>query len=230
VSPGELAKSRWSAWPVSLAAHGVTLGALLVVPILSAPALPVVPSTLTVFMTAPDRPQPPPPRRVVDVSKVPDSLKAATVAPTDAPYGVVPETGLEMAAPELTSGAPDPGVVPGVEPGLLAALERVDPPAPPDAPVRPGVQIDEPRKIVDAPLSYPPAALAARVEGVVIIEATIGLAGDVEDARVLRSAPLLDQAALDAVRRWKYTPTRLNGVPVRVILTVTVRFKLRDQM
>jgi protein TonB len=62
---------------------------------------------------------------------------------------------------------------------------------------------------------------------VVIIEATIGLTGDVVNARVLRSIPLLDQAALDAVRRWKFTPTTLNGVSYEVVMTVTVNFTLQ---
>ena len=73
--------------------------------------------------------------------------------------------------------------------------------------------------------THPPIAQSARVQGVVIIEATIGPTGKVQDARVLRSIPLLDQSALDAVRR-EFTPTLLNGVPVPVIMTVTVQFTL----
>jgi protein TonB len=73
---------------------------------------------------------------------------------------------------------------------------------------------------------YPPIAQSARVQGVVIIEATIGPDGTVQDARVLRSIPLLDGAALDAVKRWEFTPTLLNGQPVPVIMTVTVQFTL----
>ena len=61
-----------------------------------------------------------------------------------------------------------------------------------------------------------------------IIETIIDTRGDVESASVLRSIPLLDQAALDAVRQWKFTPTTLNGVPVPVVMTVTVNFKLTD--
>jgi protein TonB len=72
-----------------------------------------------------------------------------------------------------------------------------------------------------------PIAPAAGVLGVVIIDATIGQDGKVKDARVLRSIPLLDQAALDAVRQWEFTPTLLNGVPVPVIMTVTVNFTLQ---
>ena len=62
---------------------------------------------------------------------------------------------------------------------------------------------------------------------VVIIEATIGPDGRVTDTKVLRSIPLLDQAAVDAVKQWTYTPTLLNGVPVPVIMTVTVNFTLK---
>jgi protein TonB len=64
------------------------------------------------------------------------------------------------------------------------------------------------------------------VEGVVILQATIDSRGNVEAATVLRSIPLLDQAALDAVRQWKFTPTLLNGMAVPVIMTVTVNFEL----
>jgi protein TonB len=74
---------------------------------------------------------------------------------------------------------------------------------------------------------YPPLAIQARVQGVVIVEATIAADGSVASARVLRSVPALDDAALDAVRQWQYTPTLLNGVPVPVIMTVTVQFSLK---
>ena len=73
---------------------------------------------------------------------------------------------------------------------------------------------------------YPAAAQAARVQGTGIIEATVDAQGRVSDARILRSIPLLDQAALDAVRQWEYTPTILNGVAVPVIMTVTVQFSI----
>jgi protein TonB len=73
---------------------------------------------------------------------------------------------------------------------------------------------------------YPPIAQSARVQGVVILEALVGEDGRVRDARVLRSIPLLDQAALDAVRQWEYEPVLLNGAPVPIIMTVTVQFTL----
>ena len=73
---------------------------------------------------------------------------------------------------------------------------------------------------------YPPIAQTAKIQGIVIIEAIIGKDGRVKEAKVLRPAPMLDQAALEAVRQWQYTPTLLNGVPVEVVMTVTVTFTL----
>ena len=92
------------------------------------------------------------------------------------------------------------------------------------AAVRPGGRIMEPKKIKDVQPVYPAVAQSARVSGVVTIEATIGSDGKVIDAKVVRSIPLLDQAALDAVRQWEYLPTMLNGVPVPVLVTVTINF------
>ena len=73
---------------------------------------------------------------------------------------------------------------------------------------------------------YPPIAQSAKVTGVVIMEVVIGDDGKVLGARVVRSIPLLDQAALDAVRQWEFTPVLLNGVPARIIMSVTVNFTL----
>ena len=91
--------------------------------------------------------------------------------------------------------------------------------------VRPGGRIMPPKKIKDVAPVYPATAQAAHVSGQVTIEATIGADGKVVDAKVVRSIPLLDQAALDAVRQWEYLPTMLNGVPVPVTVTVTINFK-----
>ena len=92
------------------------------------------------------------------------------------------------------------------------------------APLRIGGQIQAPQKIKDVKAMYPAMAKSAGVAGTVTIEATIGPDGKVIDATVLRSIPLLDQAALDAVRLWEYTPSLLNGVPVPVLVTVTINF------
>jgi protein TonB len=94
-------------------------------------------------------------------------------------------------------------------------------------PLRIGGDIRPPAKVRDVKPIYPPIAQSARVQGVVIIEAVIDTEGRVVDARILRSIPLLDQAALDAVQQWQYTPTVVNNTPQAVIMTVTVNFALQ---
>lgn len=102
--------------------------------------------------------------------------------------------------------------------------QEQEPKAPPAQ--RVGGEIQEPKKLKNVPPVYPEEAKKARVQGVVILECTISPAGKVADVRVLRGIPLLDQAAVDAVKQWEYTPTLLAGKPVPVIMTVTVNFRL----
>ena len=90
-----------------------------------------------------------------------------------------------------------------------------------------GGDIRAPRQVKRVDPVYPEEAKAAGVSGVVIIEITIGTGGSVVKAVVLRSIPLLDQAALDAVYQWEYEPTLLNGEPAEVVMTVTVNFTLK---
>jgi protein TonB len=92
--------------------------------------------------------------------------------------------------------------------------------------MRVGGHIKAPTKVHNVAPSYPDLARQSRIQGLVILEAVISPSGSVEDVRVLRGIPLLDDAAADAVRQWRYTPTLLNGVPVPVIMTVTVNFRL----
>ena len=95
-------------------------------------------------------------------------------------------------------------------------------------PVRVGGAIKMPTKLVNVPPVYPEEAKAAGVQGVVIIEAVIDPCRRWSSRRaVLRSIPVLDQAAVDAVKQWQFTPTLLNGAAVPVIMTVTVNFTLQ---
>lgn len=93
-----------------------------------------------------------------------------------------------------------------------------------DGALRVGGNIKPPTKIKDVRPAYPPIAREAGVSGVVIIEVRIGTDGSVEEAHVLRSIPLLDQAALDAVKQWQFVPTLMNGQPVPIRMTVTINF------
>jgi len=97
----------------------------------------------------------------------------------------------------------------------------------PSAPIRVGGDIVPPTKVKNVNPTYPPAAVSKKVQGQVWVEATIGADGKVKDAKVVRSIPQLDQAALDAVRQWEFTPTLLKGVAVPVIMTVWVSFSLK---
>src|SRR5260370_12820487 len=99
---------------------------------------------------------------------------------------------------------------------------------PPAEPMRVGGPIPPPQKIKDVRPVYPRDAQMASVSGVVVIEMTIGEDGNVRNAVVLRSVPMLDQASLDCVRQWQFTPTVVNGKAVPVVMTVTVNFALGD--
>lgn len=96
-----------------------------------------------------------------------------------------------------------------------------------DGALRVGGNITPPTKIKDVRPVYPDVAQQARVTGVVIIEARIEPDGHVGQAHGLRSIPLLDQAAIEAVLQWKFTPTLMNGQAVPVVMTVTVNFSLQ---
>jgi len=106
-----------------------------------------------------------------------------------------------------------------------AGTPRVEVGADADA-VRIGGNIKAPNKTKHVSPAYPEIARNARVAGLVILEVLVDRDGRVLDAAVLRSIPLLDQAAIDAVMQWKFVPTLMNGNPVQVIMTVTVNFTL----
>jgi protein TonB len=209
---------------LSIVAHTIVIAIAIIVPVVatSSHLLPIR-SAIIVFPGLPTVPPAlPPPRAGM---QQPPRLEASTpyVAPQGIPPVSPPVIGDPFAGIDVSIG-----IVPGGEPSALAAPIAVSPPPAATAPpLRPGGDIKRPVKIRDATPAYPTLAQAARVEGVVIVEATIGPDGKVLDARVLRSIPLLDAAALDAVRRWEYTPTLLNGSPVAVVMTVTVNFRLR---
>jgi TonB family protein len=180
---------------------------------------------------------------------------AATVSQSERPQGVVAgANGARMATPADTiafeasrQGATAPssatqdaggrrggraGAAGGAVGGVAAPLGVAPPPPPappaPGTPVRVGGAVRAPTLTRKVNPVYPPIAQSARVQGVVILEALIDEQGRVASARVLRSIPLLDQAALDAVRQWEYVPTLLNGAPTAIIMTVTVDFRLPE--
>jgi len=172
-------------------------------------------------------PEPPPLSRP-NTPTAPSTSAAPLVAQTD----ILPET---PATPGPAPGPVDfggPGGEPGgggLVPGSIVSDDPFPPPPAPPArkePIRVGGDIRPPQRIRDVSPRYPAIAQASRVQGVVILEAVIGEDGTVQNVRVLRSKPLLDDAAVEAVRQWRFTPTLLNGQAVPVVMTVTVSFTL----
>jgi periplasmic protein TonB len=221
---------RWFMLPVSIGAHVFAAVALLIVPLAAEVERPV--------------PAPLRPMHLTTVAKVTPEIAAQVplrrAAPVPAPsFATAPD----VIAPERTTPAAAPsagaaiGDTPSVGDGLtgdVGSTVPVGPPAEPapralapTAPLRVGEGVREPRKIVDATPVYPALALSVKVEGAVILEAVINERGVVERLRVLKSVPLLDAAAIDAVSRWRYTPTLLNGTPVAVLMTITINFTLK---
>jgi protein TonB len=134
-----------------------------------------------------------------------------------------PAPGPRPTAP--SSGTPTPPIARPRGRSPKAGGPGAEGPAP-VVPVRVGGAIQEPKKIRHVAPAYPRPAVESRVQGVVVLECTISPKGKIVEIKVLRSVPPLDEAAVEAVRQWEYTPTLLDGVPVPVIMTVTVNFKL----
>lgn len=118
--------------------------------------------------------------------------------------------------------------------GSGQAASPLQPPAANVPPIRPGDRgrpgvsgVPYPRRTKNVNAIYPREAQQAGAQGMVIIDITVDAAGKVSDAAVTQSIPLLDRAALEAVRQWEYTPSVVDGKPVPVIMTVTVNFTLQ---
>jgi protein TonB len=217
-------RSRYTV-ALSLAAHAAIILGIGAATVLGPVVLPGLASSEIVYTNIvlpppPLPPAPPAPREAAPPRGNPDA------APTEAPSEIRPEPPAPI---DTLPTAVHTGVLPGVE-SFDTVVGEPPPPPPPveQAPIRiMGGNLRAPKKVRDAPPVYPAIAQAARVEGIVILEATIDVNGQVREARVLRSIPLLDEAALAAVRQWEYTPTLLNGRAVPVVMTVTVAFSLR---
>lgn len=213
---------------VSIVFHLCVIAGVIVTPLLATGELPPIPRAEPEYVLVTARlPSVPPERRP------PAPTPSTNAAPLEASDHVAPET------PVTPPGPPDPfdTAVGADGPFFPGSLERSDadvltPPPPPPAPPAPKTPmrvsaLQAPRKIKDVAPRYPAIAQESRVEGIVILEAVISEDGSVQDVRVLRSKALLDDAAVEAVRQWRYTPTLLGGQPVPVVITVTVSFSLK---
>ena len=231
-------RPKRSKWTIagSILAHAGFVAILLIAPVLSALDEFVAIADDLKYVALPDpmpvMPVAPPPlasQRPMARRMNPDHapLQAADNPSTDPPPAVAPAGPPGDYRGRLTD--PNTGFVPGA---LGESLLRIaPPPAPPTSPPTPrraGGDIKPPARTYYVEPVYSTIARAAGVEGYVILEATIDATGIVRNVTVLRSQhPLLTPSAVEAVSKWKYTPTTLNGVAVPIILTVTVNFALR---
>lgn len=235
-SPGDIAPLMIS-WGLHL-----LLVAGIVIPLLFVTGeIPQVPNMMAFVAASPAPPPPPPPPAAPAGPKAAAAAKPVptsgpNAAPIEAPSEILPEKPVDagtQGVPGGVEGGVPGGVIGGVLGGLLDAPPPppppVAPPAPPAprAPVRVGGEIQTPSLVRRVEPVYPEIAVSAQMEGVVILEAVVGRDGHVEDVRVLRGIPLLDNAAKAAVMQWQYSPLLLNGKPERFILTVTVSFHLK---
>ena len=219
---------------LSSAIHLLALGAIIAVPLLyistDSPRAPgMLAFVVTAPVPAPPPPPPPPPAggaKSAATKPVPTSGRVAAVEP---PSELAPEAEVDVG---IESGVPG-GVEGGVPGGIVGGLPSDIPPPPPPqverGPVRTGGELKAPALVRHVDPVYPILALQAQVQGVVILEAVVGRDGRVEDVKVLRSIPLLDAAAVDAVRQWQYSPLLLNGKPERFIVTVTLSFNVKKR-
>jgi len=156
------------------------------------------------------------------------------VAPIEIPTEIPPPM---EDIPEITSildnnpGGLMGGVPGGIVGGIIGAIPDATPPPPPPPkkkePIRVGGNVQSSKLITRVEPKYPELAKRARIQGIVLLQVTVGETGDVTEIKVIRGHPLLNDGAVSAVRQWKYSPTLLNGEPVPVIATVTVNFILR---
>ena len=151
-------------------------------------------------------------------------VASSLVAPIEIPEVLDVESGIDLGIEGGVAGGVAGGVPGGVVGGVVGGLPLEAPP-PPEA-LRIGGEISAPRKLRDVAPVYPDLARQAGIQGIVILECTIDRSGRVTDVSVLRGLPTLDAAAMEAVRQWVYSPTLVDGVPVPVIMTVTVQFRL----
>lgn len=234
---GPARKSRF--FPAAVAVHGALLLAVLGASLWSVEEPPDPPAPIAWVSTAPPAPAPSvrsggvaravagprrPRREVVAPSVVPDRLPVAAALPEPAPAAVEDTAAGPAAAFSEGEGSPDGG--PGV-PGGWGTGGDTPGGAGRDRILVPGGDVRAPVLLRRVEPGYPESERKARREGDVVLEAIIASGGEIEEVRIVKSAgPLFDASATAAVGSWRYRPATLNGRAVRVLLTVTISFRL----
>lgn len=222
---------------LSTTAQAVAVGAVLLVPALFvAEQIPEIPTMMAFVAPPPPPPAPPPPppaatSKPATVAARPVPVTSQMAAPVDVPTEIAPEPAFEAGVDEGVPGGVEGGIPGGIAGGVLGGLPEPPPPPAPAVrgPVRIGGQIQAPALLHRVEPNYPPLAVDAHMQGMVILEAIVDRDGTVAEVKVLRTAGgLLDREAMIAVRQWRYSPLTLNGQRERFILTVTLSFRLQD--
>ena len=218
--------------PASVALHALLIVGVIIAPLLATGDLPKITGMRTPAWIVKTVPVPEVVPTPAHRAGPPTVAKAHSTAPSlVAPSpnassinldGLLADEPFPMDLPTTSAGS-----VEGLVAGGGSSTGGADMATVPSGPVRPGGNIETPRKIRHVAPEYPAIAQQVRKQGTVVIDAIIGPDGRVTQATIRRSEPLLDQPALAAVRQWVYTPTKLNGMPVAVIMTVEVHFRLQ---
>ena len=210
-------RRRVLALQAAIAAHVLVLLVVIVKDYFDVPAIPEPQLAVSFAQMAP--PPPPPP-----AAPKPKQVEPEVTPPTEMtePVEVPEEVSQEPTPADSTAGE---GVEGGVEGGVAGGVVGSEGTS---EVFRLGGPATAPVIIDDIKPTYPRLALAARLEGVVILEALIGRDGNVRDVKVLRGMSMgLTEAAVAAVKKRRYRPGLLNGEPVEFALTVTVQFKVK---
>lgn len=229
-------------WIIAAGLHLAVVGMLLAAPLFFTQAIDLEQFRATMLAAPPLPPPPPPPVMFArhDLRRTPEptiklaKLIAPTVVPKAIPPSSPPAPGPEMNPETFAGGVPGGipgGAMGGVLGGVLGEAKLAPPPvAPlvsrPKGPLRVGGDVKEPRLLASVAPVYSRLLHKASVGGKVCIDAVIDEHGNVMNARALCGDPRLYPAALEAVAKWKYEPTYLNGAPVSLELTVEVNFQL----
>ena len=223
---------------LSLAIQGVLLCIAILVPLIYTEALPK--QQLLTLLVAPPPPPPPPPAapevvktvRPIETEMVGGQLRTPTRIPEkiamireEQPPPAVSAGGVIGGVPGGIPGGQLGGVIGGII-GSTSNLTVVPKKPEPVTRVRVSQGVSVGRLVNKVEPVYPQLARNTRVQGQVVLTAIISKDGTIQDLRVLSGHPMLVQAALDAVRQWRYKPYLLNGEPVEVETTVTVIFNL----
>jgi periplasmic protein TonB len=219
-------------WAVTLSAaiQLLVVFVLILIPLIYTEALPK--ELTSMFLVAPAPPPPPPPPAAIVKTVRPKFVEPQRmVAPTVIPKKVeiVKDEAPDVAGTTGGFGVPG-GVAGGVLGGIVGGAAPPPPPPKPvqTGPVRIGGNVMQAKAIDRIQPVYPAIARAAHVQGTVVLHAIIAKDGTVQQLQLVNGPPLLVNAAMDAVRQWRYSPTELNGEPVEVDTTIQVVFTLGD--